>query len=164
MELSNQVIAKLRTTAELKTVLICLEEFTASFFAPHEHENILALFEQLPNGLGMILKEVFFKTPITPQNENSLKKQVEMLQEKLNTCKTIQITLAFQPDDSTVELFSDWVKKNVSADTLIDLQYDRTIIAGVQLVANGVYKDYSLRKTLSNKFQLQKDDIEALIT
>ena len=164
MELSKQVIAKLRTTSELKAVLVCLEEFVASFFAPHEHENLLVLFEQLPNGAGSVLKEVFFKAPITPENENALKKQVEKLQEELNECKRIQITLAFQPDNVTIEFLSDWIKKNATADTLIDLHYDRTIIGGLQLVANGIYKDYSLRKTLSNKFQLQKADIEALIT
>ena len=164
MELSDHVIANLRLKSELAEVLMGLEEFVATFFVPKEQKEVVLLFDRMPNGIGQLLKEAFLKEPITAQNESAVKKQVEKLQDKLKTCKIIQLTLAFQPDEPTINVFSEWVKKNINPTTLIDLQFDKTIVGGTLLVADGVYKDYSIRKALSNKFQLQKEEIIKLIT
>lgn len=163
MDLSNQIIAKLRLTSERKAVSLCLEEFTASFFAPNAHTNTKALFATLPNGIGQVLEQAFLKSPITPQNERSIKTQIEKLQEKLAACKTLQMTLAFEPDEAAINSFSAWIKHNATPDTLIDLQFDRSIIGGALLVSNGIYKDYSLKRTLSDKFQLQKSEIMEML-
>lgn len=163
MELSDQVIARLRLKSELTEVLVMLEEFVATFFVPKEQKEVHLLFERLPNGVGELLARTFLKEPITPHNEALIKKQVIKLQDKLGLCKVIQLTLAFQPDERTIDLFSEWVKKNVGSQMLIDLQYDRTIIGGALLVAHGIYKDYSVKKDLSNKFQLQKEEIISLL-
>jgi F0F1-type ATP synthase delta subunit len=163
-DLYEKLIARLRLKSELNQVQLCLEEFLASFFAPKEHSEVMQLFDNLPNGISQIFKTTLLKEQITPANQGAVKKVVEKLQEKLATCKTIQITLAFQPDETAIELFSDWVKKNVDPGTLIDLQFDKTIVGGVLLVANGIYKDYSVRKALSNRFRIQKEEIMGLIS
>lgn len=162
--LYDQIITKLRLKSELTEVLICLEEFIASFFAPKEQTDHQMIFDRLPNGLSQVLNDAYLKTPVTHENQASIKKNVEALQEKLRMCKTLQLTLAFQPDDETITIFSDWVKKNVVPGMLIDLQFDKTIVGGALLVAEGIYKDYSVRKALANRFQIQKDEIKGLIS
>ncbi|MGH7204003.1 MAG: hypothetical protein ACREHC_06165 [Candidatus Levyibacteriota bacterium] len=164
MDIYEQIIERLRLKSELNQVQLCLDEFLASFFAPKEHSQMLTLFENLPNGLSQVFKSTLLKDPITPNNQNAIRKVVEKLQEKLATCKTIQITLAFQPNEAAIELFSDWVKKNADAGTLIDLQFDKTIVGGALIVSDGIYKDYSVRKALSNRFRLQKEEITGLLT
>ncbi|MGI8420472.1 MAG: hypothetical protein ACR2LN_07590 [Candidatus Levyibacteriota bacterium] len=164
MDLHTQIMERLRLKSELSQVQLCLDEFLASFFAPKEHSQMMMLFENLPNGLSQVFKSTLLKDPITPNNQSAIKKAGEKLQEKLATCKTIQITLAFQPNETAIELFSDWVKKNVDGGTLIDLQFDKTIVGGALIVSSGIYKDYSVRKALSNRFRLQKDEIAGLLS
>jgi hypothetical protein len=163
MDLNDQIITKLRLKSELTEVLVCLEEFVASFFAPGEQSDHQTIFDRLPNGLSQLFDDAFLKEPITHENQGTVKKNVEELQEKLRTCKTMQLTLAFQPDDATITVFSEWVKKNVDPKMLIDLQFDKTIVGGALIVAGGIYKDYSVRKGLANRFQIQKEDIVGMM-
>jgi len=161
--LYNQLVLKLRTKADIASVLVVLEEFTASFFSSQSLEQQQQLFRKLPPETAEILIAALAKEQITPNNQISIKRQIDELTTKLKTCKLIQLTLAFQPDEVTVTLFSDWIKKNIQPDLLIDLQFDKTIVGGALLIANGVYKDYSVRKRLSNRFQIQRDEIMKLI-
>ena len=81
----------------------------------------------------------------------------------MHTCKSLELTIAFQPNEETINLFSDWVKKNVEKDLLLDLHFDKGIVGGAVIISEGAYKDYSVRKKLSNRFQIQRDDILSLL-
>lgn len=161
--LFNQIISKLRVKSEVSQVLACLDAFTRTFFSAKKPEDQQAIFRVLPKELADILINALAKEPITPDNQIAIKRQIDYITTKLRLCKTVQITIAFQPDDDTVTLFSDWVKKNIKPDMLIDLQFDKTIVGGALIVAGGIYKDYSARKNLAGRFQIQRDDILGLL-
>ncbi len=162
--LFEQLVTKLRLKSEMTEVLVCLDEYVGSFFAPLPLTDGEHVFDRLPNDLAVILKEAFLKQPITPENQGHVQKIIDELNTKLHTLKIVQLTIAFQPDDAAISVFSEWVKKNVGPDTLLDLQFDKTIVGGALLVANGAYKDYSVRKNLASRFQIQRDEILGLLT
>ncbi|HSX08609.1 MAG TPA: F0F1 ATP synthase subunit delta, partial [Candidatus Saccharimonadales bacterium] len=99
----------------------------------------------------------------TPESKITIKREVNELLDKLRRCKSIKLTIAFQPDDATIALYSDWIKKNVNPDILLDLQFDRSIVGGAQIISGGKYKDYSVKKNLINRFQIQRDEILKLL-
>jgi len=161
--LFDQIASNLRVKSDVSQVLACLEEFTSTFFSSKNAEEQQQIFRTLPKATADILINVLAKEPITTQNQITIKRQVDELTDKLRSCKSIQLTIAFQPDEKTITEFSDWIKKNVREDLLIDLQYDTSIVGGVLLIAGGIYKDYSVRKNLSNRFQLQREEIMGLL-
>jgi len=161
--LFDQILVYIRTKADLSELLTCIEEFTDTFFAPKKLEEQQQIFRKLPMGLSKILVNAFASKPTTPENQIEIKRSIDSLVDKLHACKSLQLTIAFQPNDETIGYFSDWVKRNVKKDVLIDLRFDKAIVGGALIIADGVYKDYSVRKKLSNRFQIQKEDILGLL-
>lgn len=162
--LFDLVVAKLRTKSEVAVVLRSLEQFADTFFSAKTSYQQQQIFQNLPNQVAQILITALASVPITPENQITVKRQIDELSDKLRTCKSIQLTIAFQPDDATITLFSDWIKKNIRPDLLLDLQFDKSIVGGALLIAGGVYKDYTVRKNLSNRFQIQREDIMELLS
>ena len=145
-------------------MLACLDAFTRTFFSSKTTEDQQAIFRRLPKELADIFISTLVKEPITPHNQIGIKRQIDELATKLRACEVVQITIAFKPDDNTISLFSDLVKKNTKPEMLIDMQFDKTIVGGALIVAYGIYKDYSVRKNLAGRFQIQREDIMNLLT
>jgi hypothetical protein len=164
MNLSNQIIAKLRTTAEVSLVIHALEEFYNTAFESTDMPLQQQIFQKLPKEIADILIQKLTTAQPTPETKIGIKRLVNELLDKLRTCKSIKLTIAFQPDDATITLFSDWIKTNTNESALLDLQFDKSIVGGAQIIAGGMYKDYSVRKNLTNRFQIQKDEIMKLLT
>jgi ATP synthase delta (OSCP) subunit len=162
--LFDQLISQIRTTSEAKQVLSSLEAFADTFFSSKSPAEQQQSFRQLPKAIADMLITTFATQPITPTNQITIKRQIDELSDKLRACKSIQLTIAFQPNEETVTLFSDWIKKNVKPDILIDLQFDKSIVGGAQIIAGGIFKDYSVRKNLSNRFRIQREDIMGLLS
>lgn len=162
-ELYEQISEKLRLKSELTAVFICLDDFTSNFFAPKEDGDVQRVFDNLPPPLAQVMKDAYLKEPVTHENQSAVHRNVESLKDKLRTLRVVQLTLAFQPNEEAIAIFSDWVKKNVTQDTIIDLQFDKTIVGGALLIADGQYKDYSIRKKLAGRFQIQRDEIVGLL-
>lgn len=161
--LFDQIITQLRTTAELTQVLRSLEAFPDTLFSGKTSEECRLVFKDLPKQLADVLVTHFCTEPLTPENQISIKRQIDEVSDKLRTCKSIQITIAFQPDEEVISLFSDWVKRNVSNELLLDIQLNKTIVGGAQIISAGKFKDYSVHKRLANKFQIQREDIMGLL-
>ena len=161
--LFDQIVYKLRTKTEVSDVLLCLDEFAKTFFSAKTSEEQQQIFKKLPKEIADVLIAHFATEKITPENQISMTRQIDELAAKLRACQSIQMTIAFQPDDAAIALFSDWIKENIRADLLIDLQFDKSIVGGLLLIADGKYKDYTVRKNLATKFQIQRDDIMGLL-
>ena len=161
--LFDQLMAYLRTTADTSMVLVCQEEFIDTFFSPKKLEEQQQIFRKLPREQANLLINAFANEPITPVNQIRIKRDIDELTDKLRTVKNLQLIIAFQPSDETITYFSDWVKKNINNELLIDLRFDQSIVGGALIIAGGAYKDYSVRKNLANRFQIQREDILGLL-
>ena len=158
--LFDKLIEKVRLKSEATQIIIALEEYLANSFAPPSHK-IETPMNGIPEAAASILKESVMNEKHEVSTET--KRTILELEEKLRRAPVIQLTLAFQPDEDAITEFADHVKKNLGTTTLMDLQYDKTIVAGALLIANGRYKDYSVRKKLADRFQIQKDEIMKLV-
>jgi F0F1-type ATP synthase delta subunit len=161
--LFDEVIVRLRTTSDVSLVFACLEEFVNTFFSSKQLSEQQQIFRKLPKEIADMLIQAFASEPITLVNQISTKRKIDDFTDKLRKVKTLQLTIAFRCNEDTITLFSDWVKKNIKKDLIIDLHYDKTIVGGAVLIADGSYKDYSVKKNLSNRFQIQKDEIYGLL-
>ncbi len=161
--LFDQIIVKLRTTTEVTQVIHSLEEFSGTAFGPTDIIAQQQIFQKLPKEIADMLINSLTKQSPTAEGKILIKRQVNELLDKLRSCKSVKLTIAFQPDDATVSLFSDWIKTNTNQSALLDLQFDRSIVGGAQVIAGGIYKDYSVRKNLINRYQIQRDEIMELL-
>lgn len=161
--LFNQVITRLRTTSDVSQVLLCLEEFIDTVYSRKDLQEQQLIFRKLPLELANVFITSFANQPITAENQIAIKRKIDALTDQLHLLKNLQLTIAFQPNEETITYFSEWVKKNINKDLLIDLRFDKSIVGGAVIIVKGTYKDYSVRKNLSNRFQIQRDDILGLL-
>src|SRR6185437_7408892 len=97
--LFDQLISQLRLTSEVEEILNCLEEFAATFFSAKTPEEQRLIFSVLPQQIAEILIKAFAQQAITPENQIAVKREIDDLSDKLRTCKSIQLTIAFKADD-----------------------------------------------------------------
>ncbi len=161
--LFDQILGKIRTTSDLADVFTCFDAFIDTFFSPKNLQEQQQIFRKLPLELANILINAFATEPITPQNQIKIKREIDEILDRLHKCKKIQLTIGFHADEATITYFSEWIKKNIRKDLLIDLHFDKAIVGGALIIADGSYKDYSVRKNLANRFQIQKEDILGLL-
>lgn len=85
------------------------------------------------------------------------------LDNAINQLKTLIIYLAFEPDNTSLTLIGKYVRKTIPSANLpmlLDIKYDRSLIAGCALVWNGIYRDYSLKSRIEEKKQLILDSFK----
>lgn len=157
----DSILSHIRTQSEAQELLTQLDSFRTTFYSVKK----IALqdyFSHLPKEIADSVYAALSDKTVADNKEN-LNAFVNQLQEKLHNCRTIQLTLAFHADDATVSLFSSWAKKNIGNDALLDLQTNNAVVGGTVIVANGQYKDYSIRKKLTQVFQIQKDELLGIV-
>jgi F0F1-type ATP synthase delta subunit len=155
----DNVLSNIRTKSEAGQVIACLEEVSFSLFSAKEQALKQESFAHFHKDLADALNQLLRQEPITDANREKVKRLMHDLQEQIKKCKIVQMTIAFQPDETTLSAFSSWIKENVGKNFLLDIQLDRTIIGGAVIVANGLYKDFSLRQKVANVFQIDRDKI-----
>src|SRR5260221_6391852 len=112
--LFNEIIAKLRTTSEASDLTHYLEGFSGATSSVAKNLEDQKNLSRLPKEVPLLLNQAFTKQSPTPEEQILIKRTANELLDKLRTCKTIILTIAFQPDDVTISFFSDWIKKNVN--------------------------------------------------
>lgn len=83
-------------------------------------------------------------------NPTVTKKSLSQLKKELELLPVAQITLAQLPTQSQIDYISEWSKKVLNKDVLIDITINPNLIAGIQISWRGVFFDGSLVKSMNN--------------
>jgi F0F1-type ATP synthase delta subunit len=83
-----------------------------------------------------------------------LEKYLNLIKEKVQSFKFLKLTLAINPSEELVETISYWITKNIGQMVLIDLNFDKSIIAGGLIEFEGKYKDFSIKSKLEKYFKI----------
>lgn len=161
--LYDQIIVKLRITSEATLLIHYLESLSDNIYVSKDNLYKQQILKKLPQEIATFLNNEFEILSPTPQDQIRIKREINDLLDKLRRYKSVKLTIAFQPDEETITLFSDWFKKNIGNDVLIDLQFDKSIVGGAQLIVNGIYKDFTVRKNLNNRYQIQREEIMKML-
>lgn len=65
----------------------------------------------------------------------------------------LKLTMAFEPSESVIDNISNWARSNLQSGMLLDLSLDRSLLGGAQIVHEGKYYDYSLKKKIKEVFE-----------
>lgn len=73
------------------------------------------------------------------------------LEQQINQINPLTIYLAFKPEVAEIAQIYSWVRQNLTTKVVIETKFDPSLIGGVALVWNGVYKDYSLKAKIESQ-------------
>lgn|GEM_PF-1830370 len=119
--------------ADLFTVKVKIEDILEKKLSYHEKQLIIDLAKK--NDIAI--------TDIVPFQQFLMR-----LKEYIHSLPNIEISLAFDPKKETIDRIADWFRENIKKEVFLDLKVDVTIMGGALIGSNGLFKDYSLRKTM----------------
>lgn len=89
-----------------------------------------------------------------PLTDASLIQQfLQQLISRSQELPVITITLAFEPKQQLVTSLSAWFAVHAKKAVLLDILVDKKLIGGAIIASNGIYKDYSVKKILEEKYK-----------
>lgn len=96
-----------------------------------------------------------------PQKEK-LYHAVKAKEDTINELPKIILYVPVSFADRDLRAIGTWFRTNISPDTLIDIQVDASLIAGVAIVRNGTFRDYSLSFFLKKSRDVMLSAVTAL--
>ncbi len=87
---------------------------------------------------------------ITMTSPEEVQHFVMYIKSEIEHLTVINMSVAFEPNEKTINMISLWFLNNINKAVLLDIVYDSKLIGGTIITYNGKYKDYSLRKKLEN--------------
>jgi F0F1-type ATP synthase delta subunit len=162
MESTDKILSLIHTQDEANDILVVLNEFLASLYSTKE-VSLEDHFSRLPKDLSYELQQAI-KNEDLIKSKDALREFISQLQDNIKACKSLKATLAFQPDNETITVFSTWAKKNIGSNVLLDIEINKEIVGGAVIIVDGQYRDYSVRKKLAQVFQIQKEEIMSLLS
>lgn len=143
--LINTFLNQTYTTSDIKRRLLLLKnyiysKFFGSSFTSSDYDAGDIKWLQ---GLG----EQFFKDFTSTNSTLTLAK----LEVELKKIRVLTVYVPFEMPDEEVRILGGWLRKNIDPGIIFETRIDPDLIGGTALSWKGIYKDYSLRQTLSEK-------------
>jgi hypothetical protein len=153
----KNIISRIRTTderdaliAEIDMLLANLYEHKGAGFTSALHSQVRVwVAEELRNGI--------------PENIDAVENYLKSMKERLEKLKVISLKIAFEPTDSSIDKFSDFSRKNISPDVILDITTDAKIYGGAEITYNGEFRDFSLKRLFQEEYSKQKDELMKII-
>jgi F0F1-type ATP synthase delta subunit len=90
-------------------------------------------------------------------NQADLEKYLILIKARMQNFKFLKLTLAINASEELVETITYWITNNIGEMILIDLNFDKSIIAGGMIEFEGKYKDFSIKSKLEKFFNSNPD-------
>lgn len=105
-----------------------------------------------------IEKKDKFMTLLRDNNINAtsrldIKGFIEKILERINTMPVMELVLAFEPTDKTLQSLSRWFILNTKKQVLFDIKIDKDLIGGAAILSNGKYLDFSVKPHFDKIFE-----------
>lgn len=98
------------------------------------------------------IKAYSWQEQVNLNDPESFGKFLSNLRNHVKNMPVITIKIAFTPDEEIVKEVSAWFIENFGKNVLIDMSYNKNIIAGSIVSFNETEKDFSLRKKIEEKY------------
>jgi F0F1-type ATP synthase delta subunit len=156
MEKSNNQL-KILSALITKTDLFDLEEkieILTSLLGKIDTNYEAQIKAVLDNDSYDALTKDFQDLNLKLNSSTDLEKYLNLIKEKVQSFKFLKLTLAINASEELVETISYWITKNIGQMVLIDLNFDKSIIAGGLIEYEGKYKDFSIKSKLEKYFKI----------
>jgi hypothetical protein len=109
---------------------------------------------ELTNNFGIEKKENFLRLlrnhKINPQSASGLKEFINKILEKISAIPVLSLTIAFEPNQETLNKLSEWFILNASKEVVFEIKVNPKIVGGATINFNGQFKDYSIKETFDH--------------
>jgi F0F1-type ATP synthase delta subunit len=119
-------------------------------------EDILSLITAVGS---QKIKDSLLNNKIDMSNQTATKDFLESLKHEIQKLKEINLTLAFEPNQSTIDNLFTWISQNLGDGIVLQINVDKSILGGAIIEYKGKYEDLTLRKKLEEVFGSKRGEI-----
>ncbi|HSX08798.1 MAG TPA: F0F1 ATP synthase subunit delta [Candidatus Saccharimonadales bacterium] len=134
------------TKSEATDFLARLTTISEMFF-----QNGFNLESALKTHLGVNKSDHFMSilrtSNVNVESLSEVKDFIFILMSKISSLPVLSLTIAFEPNDQTLKLLSEWFFINMHKQMLFDISVDKNLIAGARITYNGKFFDFSIKST-----------------
>ena len=154
----SEILSNIRTKEDAWALEQEIDILLNKLYSAKADEFSHALEHDVRSNVALIIKSSIEKARIDRD------KYLQGLKNELKKLKEIQLTLAFEPTDATLEKIFLWVRENVGKGIILDINYSKTISGGAVIIHKGKYRDYSLKKLIRNDLDNNKQKVETMFS
>lgn len=165
----NTLLSKIRTTAERDQVNSELDLLITNLYEHGGSSLDSVLRTQIRSWVAEIIRKGMPEGNDIEKAESYLKS----LKDSLTKLKVLNLTIAFEPTDSSIDKFSDFVNKNRSNASgpdgsqarrvILDFEIDPKIYGGAEITYDGNYRDFSLKRLFEEEYKAQEGELMSII-
>jgi len=115
------------------------------------YENNFNLEHALTEKLGVQKKDKIINmlrdNSVSTESNEEVKEFFGKILDKCSNISTLTITLAFEPDEKTMNILSEWCILNLGKQVVFAVDVDRSLIAGAKIFFNGKYFNFTIKPT-----------------
>lgn len=148
----DDIFASISTPEDAKNVISDLETLSAALFTSKKEkvsekiENILSF--ELSEGIKRNAKE----NNIDLEDKEKCRQFIEDSILRLRRLPIITLYLAFSPTEQYLKKIAALLYGYCGQKALLEIVVEKILLGGAVIAWKGVYKDYSLRKTIDEKY------------
>ena len=109
--------------------------------------------------LGIEVKDKFITllrdSRIDYKKSADLEKFLEKIAAQLKTMPVLDITLAFEPKEKSLEVLDNWFSLNLKQQYLFEIKIDHSLIAGASIDYKGRHSEFSIKDKVTALLEAQ---------
>jgi len=154
----SNILKSTKTVAQKEQLAQEVDQLTASLFRQETNAFDNAL-KSIRLEISQIIIDEFLNEEPKGVNKEMVKYFLTELKKRLQNLRVIKLSIAFSPSNHSIDRIYDWIAKNVGDEYILDIQVDKSILAGLTISLEGKYIDLSLKKTLDEVFKNKRQEI-----
>lgn len=152
------IIQQIKTHQEAHLIKQEIRDLIDSLYDSKETTGYESKIKQTRAWLGQILTEVFLDSSVDK------KEYLLGLEKEISTIDSINIALAFDPDQDFVEKIHALISADVKEPFILEITYDPELIGGILIDRKGIYKDFSLKQIFTDAINDYKASFDEKMT
>jgi F0F1-type ATP synthase delta subunit len=99
------------------------------------------------------LLTLFSKEHINTKQLAEVQACIQEIKKNIAKIPVLTLAIAFPPQQKLLEIIATWFMVNTKKPVLLDIAVNKSLIGGAVIEYKGLFKDYSLKRILEEKYQ-----------
>lgn len=154
----KQILSRIRTYEEAQKLIEEIELINEAIFSKESSEVEVVLKSRVRLWVADALREDWKDGNV--QKEEYLRD----LKSRLENLKVLDLVLAFEPTDTSIDKFFNFVTENLGEGVVLNITLDKSILGGAKIIWEGRYRDFTLLRVFDEEFRSRKEEIISLLS
>lgn len=150
----ESILSTLHTTDDRDDILTLIDTMISFLYT-----NDTSLFSFIHTNVPASISGYFVANLEPLADTESKEKWLKALRERISLLEIIDLALAFHPSRASLERMSQVIKRVYEKQLLMRISFNPDLIAGVEVIYKGAYRDMSARTRFSEVMQSMKGKI-----